>query len=432
MKNKPQPMKQTNASSSKRVPKLRFLEFQDAPEWEDTTIGDEASIFKGKGISKADLDSNGSQPCIRYGELYTQYGEVIEEVFSRTSKPATDLCMSRHNDVIIPSSGETKIDIATASCVMREKVALGGDLNIIRSKVNGVFLSYYLNGPKRFDIARVAQGDTVVHLYPIQLQQVGISLPKPVEQQRIADCLSSLDEWVAAEEKRLDALKDHKKGLMQQLFPAEGETTPKLRFPEFQDAPEWEKKKLKDLAVRKTKRNRNGSIVRVLTNSAEHGVLDQRDYFDKDIATQGNLESYFTVDVGDFVYNPRISAFAPVGPLSRNNIAEGVISPLYTIFRFKEKKSDFYEHLFKSSSWHSYMLQVGNTGARHGRMSINIDDFMAMPLLVPTTPEQRCIVDCLSSLDDLVSAQANRLDALKEHKKGLMQQLFPFGEEGNA
>lgn len=198
-----------------------------------------------------------------------------------------------------------------------------------------------------------------------------------------------------------------------------------LRFPEFRDKGEWELASLGKLACKQTERNRDGELVRVLTNSAEHGVVDQRDYFDKDIATQGNLENYFIVDLGDFVYNPRISAFAPVGPISKNSIAKGVMSPLYTVFCFNNSNIDFYAHYFKTSAWHLYMRQVGSTGARHDRMAITNDAFLAMPLPVPLPKEQQKIADCLTSIDGLISTQAQKLAALKTHKKGLMQQLFP-------
>ena len=161
------------------VPRLRFPEFQGGSTWEPATLGNKSLILKGKGISKADIDPNGSQTCIRYGELYTRYGETISEAVSRTKVPASELFLSKPDDVIIPSSGETKIDIAKASCVLAGGIALGGDLNVIRSKLNGTFLSYYLNGPKRLEIARVAQGDSVVHLYPHQLETLPIAVPSP-------------------------------------------------------------------------------------------------------------------------------------------------------------------------------------------------------------------------------------------------------------
>jgi len=202
-------------------PRLRFPEFRNAPEWKKHRLGDIASISKGKGISKADIAVDGRTPCIRYGELYTVYGEVIDQPLSRTNIPTADLVLSQAGDVIVPASGETKEDIATSSVVLCAGIALGGDLNIIRLNVDGRFFSYYLNGAKRRALAKVAQGDTVVHLYPRQLEQLDIAIPVDYEeQQRIADCLSSLDTQITAETARLAALKTHKQGLMQQLFPA--------------------------------------------------------------------------------------------------------------------------------------------------------------------------------------------------------------------
>ena len=200
---------------------------------------------------------------------------------------------------------------------------------------------------------------------------------------------------------------------------------PKLRFPEFREAGGWKAIPLNQLAARGKQKNRDEKIVRVLTNSAEFGVIDQRDYFDKDIATQGKLDGYFVVELGDYVYNPRISTTAPVGPISKNNIATGVMSPLYTVFRFKDRNNDFYAHYFKTSGWHAYMRQASSTGARHDRMAISSDDFIAMPMPVSSPEEQQKIAECLCSVDELIAAQTRKLGALKTHKKGLMQQLFP-------
>lgn len=206
---------------------------------------------------------------------------------------------------------------------------------------------------------------------------------------------------------------------------ARGLLVPKLRFPEFVGAEAWKSVPLNRLAIRVKEKNRDEKIDRVLTNSAEFGVMDQRDFFDKDIATQGKLDGYFVVDFGSYVYNPRISSTAPVGPISKNKIGIGVISPLYTVFKFKDDRYDFYEHFFKTNGWHSYMRHASSTGARHDRMAISSEDFMAMPLPVPSQAEQKKVAECLSSLDELIDAQARKVDALKTHKKALMQQLFP-------
>lgn len=212
-------MQQLFPAEGETVPRLRFLEFRDGEMWEEMKLEDVATFAKGKGISKSEIVYNGLLPCIRYGELYTYYSEIIDVVTSYTNLNPDDLILSQANDVIIPASGETQIDIATASCVLKSGIALGGDLNIIRTQMNGVFLSYYLNNAKKQDIAQLAQGISVVHLYSSQLKNLIISFPKPEEQQKIADCLSSVDALITAQGEKIEALKLHKKGLMQQLFP---------------------------------------------------------------------------------------------------------------------------------------------------------------------------------------------------------------------
>lgn len=208
-------------AEDKNLPALRFPEFLNSGTWIKIVLGEVATFSKGKGISKSDVEIDGKLPCIRYGELYTLYGETIDEVVSFTNIPVETLVLSKSNDVIIPASGETQEDIATASCVKKEGVALGSDLNIIRSNINGVFLSYYLNSAKKHEIAQMAQGVSVIHLYPAQLRTLVIYLPqRSCEQQKIADCLSFVDNLITAQIQKVEELKLHKKGLMQQLFPS--------------------------------------------------------------------------------------------------------------------------------------------------------------------------------------------------------------------
>ena len=188
------------------------------PDSKRVFLGDIAQFYKGKGISKSDISSDGLTPCIRYGELYTQYGVTISEVISKTNTPIKDLILSKANDVIIPASGETQIDIATASCVIHGGIALGGDLNIIRTEQSGVFLCYYLNSEKKLDIAKLAQGNSVVHLYASQLKGLEIDLPTLAEQELIANFLSLIDKKIALCNAELIATKKYKQGLLQQMF----------------------------------------------------------------------------------------------------------------------------------------------------------------------------------------------------------------------
>ncbi len=202
------------------------------------------------------------------------------------------------------------------------------------------------------------------------------------------------------------------------------EIVPKLRFPEFSKS-YWGITRLNALADKITERNKGNDISRVFTNSATEGVVDQEEYFDRDIANKNNLTNYFVVEKGDYVYNPRISTTAPVGPISKNKLGIGVMSPLYSVFRFRNKENDFYEHFFLTNLWHAYIKNLSNTGARHDRITISVDNFMKMPLPYTSPEEEQKIADCLSSIDELIDAESRKLKALEKYKKGLMQKLFP-------
>jgi type I restriction enzyme S subunit len=200
--------------------KIRFKddEGNDFEDWEVKKLGEIAVFSKGKNISKADIVENGVTECIRYGELYTYYGETINQIKSRTNISLDNLILSEANDIIIPASGETQIDIATASCVLKSGVALGGDLNIIKTKQNGVFMSYYLNNAQKQQIASLAQGISVVHLYSSQLALLEIQLPSLAEQTKIANFLTAIDEKINKVDAQIKQTELWKKGLLQQMF----------------------------------------------------------------------------------------------------------------------------------------------------------------------------------------------------------------------
>ena len=203
------------------VPHLRFPEFQG--EWEKCKLGDIATLTKGSGISKDQRSATGT-PCILYGELYTTYkSEVIDYVVSRTDISDKNLVRSCANDIIIPSSGETAIDISTARCVLSPDVLLGGDLNIIRLKDgDGRFFSYQLNGVRKHDIAKIAQGVSVVHLYGESIKGLTVSFPSNKEQQKISTLLSLIDERIATQSKLIEKLESLIKGINQYVFTNNG------------------------------------------------------------------------------------------------------------------------------------------------------------------------------------------------------------------
>ena len=244
------------------------------------------------------------------------------------------------------------------------------------------------------------------------------------EQQKIAVCLSSVDDLIQAETDQLQALKDHKKGLMQQLFPQEGETTPKLRFPGFEG--EWEEKKLGEVFKRITRKNKENNK-NVLTISAQYGLVSQIDFFNKSVAA-ADVTGYYFLEKGDFAYNKSSSSGNPVGVIKPLKMYDkGVVSTLYICFRCNNPASiSFWEQYFNAGCLDAEIRTIAQEGARnHGLLNVPTSDFFTLTIIAPSLPEQQKIASCLSSLDEGIAAQQEKVEALREHKKGLMQKLFP-------
>jgi type I restriction enzyme S subunit len=201
----------------------------------------------------------------------------------------------------------------------------------------------------------------------------------------------------------------------------EKDSKPLLRFAEFSE--NWNSLLLKDLFTRSTVKNSH-NISDVLTNSAVKGIVSQGDYFDRDIANQNNLLGYYVVDVNNFVYNPRISKSAPVGPLKRNKLFKGVMSPLYTVLKPKKGDLNFLEAYFESNKWHTYMRAIANYGVRHDRMNITIKDFEKLPIFLPCLSEQKKISTFIGLFTDKKEVLNEKLIFLEKYKKGIIQKIF--------
>ena len=202
------------------------------------------------------------------------------------------------------------------------------------------------------------------------------------------------------------------------------EKRPKLRFPGF-DEP-WQSTLLSSVFTKNTKKNTDGQITNVICNSAKQGLIPQREYFDKDIANSDNTSGYYIIEENDFVYNPRKSADAPYGPISRYKYAEaGIVSPLYLCFRAKKEiNPSFFEWYFRSSAWHRYVYMSGDSGARHDRVSIKDDTFFAMPINLPSAHEQEHIASFLERIDQRIEKQRALVESLKKYKRGLLRTVF--------
>ena len=183
---------------------------------------------------------------------------------------------------------------------------------------------------------------------------------------------------------------------------------------------------MSDIVEKVTEKNAGWQYIETFTNSAEFGIISQRDFFDHDISKIGSLGGYYVVHNEDFVYNPRISVTAPVGPINRNKLGRtGVMSPLYTVFRPHDIDTTYLEHFFKSEYWHSFMNFNGDSGARSDRFSIKDSVFFEMPIPTPDIEEQKKIGEFLTLLDTLITLHQRKYEKLVNIKKSMLDKMFP-------
>jgi type I restriction enzyme S subunit len=399
----------------KNSPKLRFPEFKG--EWERKKLGEVAAFSKGKGISKADIIENGRNKCIRYGELYTHYGETIYEIKSSTNIELKDLVLSEANDVIIPASGETQIDIATASCVLKKGVAIGGDLNIIKTKNEGVFLSYYLNYRKKYEIANLAQGISVVHLYSSQLATLNLNLPTLPEQKRIASFLTALDQKISELKQKKNLLENYKKGVMQKLF------SQALRFKDEngKQFPKWEKKRLGEvLQIQGGYAFKSNLFNQGKTNVIRIGDINPNIYLGSfnGAVSQEIPDSKYLVKKNDFLMALSGATFGKVGKIKDDGI--GYINQRVALFKTKECLEYFYQ-LAQTDEFKNYINSIPSASAQP---NISNGDILNYLTATPVLPEQTKIANFLSAIDEKINRTENQLQQTQAYKKGLLQKMF--------
>ncbi|ROS80261.1 restriction endonuclease subunit S [Muribaculaceae bacterium Isolate-001 (NCI)] len=383
---------------------MRFTGFTD--EWKECTIRDIAKIEKGNGISKDQLSEEGDE-CILYGELYTKYkSEIIDEVYSKTKVDSTKLMRSQANDVLIPCSGETAEDIATARCVKMEGILLGGDLNIMRfDKQDGAFMSYQLNGKRKYDIARVAQGVSVVHLYPEHLKSIKVVLPELEEQQKIVNLLSLIDERIATQNKIIEKYESLIKGLNNILLYATGGKSVCLG----------------DILLERSERSRTNNQHEVLSSTVK-GIFSQREYFSKDIASENNV-GYKIIRLHDVVLSPQNLWMGNINYNDRFEI--GIVSPSYKVFSI----ADGYDNQFVAAmlkthrALYSYMM-VSEQGASIVRRNLNMEAFSQLVFKIPSLDKQREIGCAISLLKSQLKTANKIIRAYTSQKQYLLCQMF--------
>ena len=405
-------------------PSLRFPEFNG--EWKEERLSEIADIYKGAGISKDQLSDNG-EPCILYGELYTKYKtETITEVISRTDIDNTKLVRSKANDVIIPCSGETAEDIATARCVIKDGILLGGDLNIIRlHNYDGSFVSYQLNGKRKYDIAKVAQGVSVVHLYGEHLKGVKTVNPCLAEQKKISRFLSLLDERIAVQSRLIEDLKKLRCAIIENVFCSPNHNESALRFKGNTDP--LSTYRMEDFCSRITRKNKDNQCSLVLTIAAQYGLVDQESFFNKTVASE-NLAGYYLLHKGEFAYNRSYSAGYDWGAVKRlEKYPEGVLSTLYICFKIDESAvdSDYLAYYFESTKWHKGLSDIAGEGARnHGLLNVSVNDYFNTRHRFHCMREQKIIASMLNVISQKENDEIALYDNYQKQKQYLLRKMF--------
>lgn len=342
-------------------------------------------MFKGNGISKEQLTDTG-EPCILYGELYTKYkSEVISDIFSKTDIDTRKLVKSKANDVIIPCSGETAVDIATARCVPYDNILLGGDLNIIRLyDCDGSFMSYQLNGKRKYDLAKVAQGVSVVHLYGDHLKGVKTYNPCLEEQKKIAKLLSLLDERIATQNKIIDKLQSLIKGIGKQLF---------------MDNQNWRTVKI-------------GELLR---------IGNGKDYKHLSI---GKIPVYGTggqmLLVNDYLYDGESVCIGRKGTIDTPMFLKGkfwTVDTLFYTYDFKDVLPKFCYYLFLQINWKLY-----NEGT--GVPSLSKSTIENIKVKIPSLEQQQKICSILDCYEHKTNNEEQILELYHSEKQYLLRQMF--------
>lgn len=290
-----------------------------------------------------------------------------------------------------------------------------------KSGANSSFFSYLFKSPKIIEqFRRYSQGlvkDTL-NLKFEAFSRIVVPTPSPEEQQKIAECLSSIDVLITAETDKLAALRGHKKGLMQQLFPAEGETTPRLRFPEFLDARDWEEAPLAKFIEEFRDKSTVQDQFEVMT-SARSGLVRQKEYYDNDRITERDNVGFNIIPPDYITYRSRSDDRKFY--FNENDLKiTGIVSIYYPVFRILNGSNKFFIELLSAFS-----RVVGKVSVGTSQTVLSLNQLGRVRLPIPGELEQRRIAAFLSSFDSLINAQSDKVDALKAHKFGLMQQLFP-------
>ena len=408
-------------AEKQNTPEIRFEGFTDP--WEQRKLGELCIISKGHGYSKADIRDAGT-PLILYGRLYTQYESRIENVNTFAVEQEGSL-LSKGNEVIVPASGETAEDIAVASSVRRSGIIFGGDLNVVTpvSKLDPDYIALAITYSKAHDdLAKRAQGKSVVHVHGNDIAEVEIPYPSESEQKRISTVVLGLDSLITLHQRKYDKLCTVKKSMLDKMFPKPGETEPEIRFEGFTDP--WEQRKLGELI------QLGGSGGTPSANNPDYyggdiPFLSIADINGRDITntaktlTDEGLQNSAAWIVPSGAVS--LAMYASVGKVGIIRQDTATSQAFYNMVFDNEALRDFvFTRLEKAetdSEWEPYI----STGTQR---NLNADKVKSFSLDVPSNEEASEISAYFANLDTLITLHQRKLELLRNIKKSLLDRMF--------
>ena len=403
-------------------PKIRFKGYQE--DWEQRKLSNCAGFRRGSFPqpygNKDWYDGEGAMPFVQVADVSDDM-KLVDDTKQKISKLAQPMSVcAEEGSVLVTLQGSIgRVAITQYKAFVDRTVLIFDKYN---ADIDKTFWAYIIK-EKFIEEARKAPGGTIKTITKEVLSDFDLMLPSYDEQKMLGKLLHSLDDLITLHQRKCEEMKTLKKYMLQKMFPQNGQSVPQIRFSGFTE--DWEQRKLNEIAAKVSEKNKNNEFSEPFTNSAEQGIISQKDYFDREIVNNENLNGYYIVRNDDFIYNPRISVTAPVGPINRNRLGRnGVMSPLYTVFRTHDIDNLYLEFYFKTTKWHRFMKLNGDSGARFDRFTISSTQFMEMPIPYPTLEEQQKIGEYFDSLDHLITLHQQKCDELRNIKKFMLQNMF--------
>ena len=410
----------------KNVPDIRFKGFED--EWISVLFSNIAKISRGLTYSPSCINTKGVRVLRSSNIVEGNFCIFDNDIF--VNEKSVNIPFAHNKDILITAANGST-NLVGKHCLINisneEKFVHGGFMLIAKSS-EPEFLHYsmFSDWYRRFlRVGTTGGNGAICNLNKTELAKNKIFVSKyKCEKTKLSNLFVNLDNNIKTLHKKIASLKQLKSACLICMFPQQGETVPRVRFKGFDG--EWKICELKKFAFKVTRKNCDKEFTKTFTNSAEFGVINQNEYFDRTISNSENIGGYYVVENSDYIYNPRVSTLAPVGPINRNKLGyTGVVSPLYLVFKTNNIDKDYLDVFFNTNLWHRYMKLEGNCGARFDRLSISDELFFEMPIILPSNEaEQHQIASYFRNLDIQISEQEKRLEKLKQIKAACLDKMF--------